>query len=257
MEQKKKSKKKIILLLLVVLITSMLLIAIGGFMYDKKRNAIIFEHDSQTISKTDTKKYNKLNNKNKIPKKLKNNNELEFPQNNLDVYREPNSKVNVGFDANGAIEREYWSYTNEYQQTEFLHADQIKPQDNELEKDFIDSEGRYFVVTDDGEITSDQSRPGVISGYDAGHIVADSLGGNSTTYNITPQISWLNQNGIVRQYETDILRNGGAYDFNSRMYYYDDDSLIPNRYYVTYFIDDGDYWTYNEYYFSNADERYY
>lgn len=272
MNKEKKSKKKLIILSIIVLFfISMFGIAIGGMMHEKNLHKIVFERTQTEVDKDDTSKYNKLKNKNSVPKSLKNNREIEFDQNNLDVEKEANVKVNVGYHAINAedgnsnigredesiIPREYWSYTNKNEQIAYAHADEVVLQDQSgLEKDFTD-DGRYVTWDEFGDTHTEQSSPGVTPGYDAGHILADSLGGNSTTYNITAQNSYLNESGMVRVYETDISKHHGAYDFSTSFTYDDKESLIPIKYNVTYFTDDDDHWTYNDFTFSNVDERLY
>lgn len=271
--KKKKSKKKLIILTIIVLFFIIMFgIALGGMMYEKNINKIIFESTQTEIDKDDTSKYEKYKNKNAVPSKLKNNKVLEYDQNDLNESKEANVKVNVGYHAIDAengnlnvghedesiIPREYWSYTNNNEQIAYAHADEIVLQDQSgLEKDFVE-DGRYVTWDELGHTHTEQSSPGVTSGYDAGHIFADSLGGNSTTYNITAQDSYLNESGMVRTYEMDISKHGAAYDFSTSFTYGDDEHpLIPTRYHVTYFTDDGDHWTYNDFKFSNEDERLY
>ena len=96
-------------------------------------------------------------------------------------YREANVVVDIGYG-----EREYWAFTNEYGQLVRVIADDIIIQDDSNEP--VLSSGRYY---------SDEAKvPGVESDVlDEGHIIADSLGGVSNAYNITPQDSTLNRHG--------------------------------------------------------------
>ena len=96
-------------------------------------------------------------------------------------YREPNVVVDIGYG-----DREYWAFTNEYGQLVRVIADEIILQDDSNEP--VLSSGRYY---------SDEAKvPGVESDVlDEGHIIADSLGGVSNAYNITPQDSTLNRHG--------------------------------------------------------------
>ena len=100
---------------------------------------------------------------------------------NLSGHREPNVVVDIGFG-----DREYWAFTNEYGQLVKVVAKQIILQDDSKEP--VNSKGRYY---------SDEAKvPGVESKYlDEGHVIADSLGGVSNAYNITPQNSTLNRHG--------------------------------------------------------------
>ncbi|WP_256244353.1 DNA/RNA non-specific endonuclease [Alkalibacterium sp. 20] len=99
----------------------------------------------------------------------------------LSGYREPNVRVNIGFE-----NREYRGFTNEYGQLVRVIADEIILQDDDTEP--VKSNGRYYC--DEAKV------PGVEnSNLDEGHVIADSLGGVSNAYNITPQDSVLNRHG--------------------------------------------------------------
>jgi hypothetical protein len=106
---------------------------------------------------------------------------LEVDGGDLSGYRQPNVVVEIGFG-----DREYWAFTNEYGQLVRVIADEIILQDDSNES--VLSSGRYY---------SDEAKvPGVESDVlDEGHIIADSLGGVSNAYNITPQESTLNRHG--------------------------------------------------------------
>ena len=106
---------------------------------------------------------------------------IEVDGGDLSGYREPNVVVDIGFG-----DREYWAFTNEYGQLVRVIADEIILQDDSNEP--VLSSGRYY---------SDEAKvPGVESDVlDEGHIIADSLGGVSNAYNITPQDSTLNRHG--------------------------------------------------------------
>ncbi|MBR3217280.1 MAG: hypothetical protein IKF69_12825, partial [Exiguobacterium sp.] len=91
--------------------------------------------------------------------------------------REANVVVDIGFG-----DREYWAFTNEHGQLVRVIAEEIILQNDETED--VNSSGRYYA--DEAKV------PGVEDpNLDEGHIIADSLGGVSNAYNITPQNSAL------------------------------------------------------------------
>ncbi|PEO46651.1 hypothetical protein CN563_14115 [Bacillus sp. AFS026049] len=138
----------------------------------------------------------------------------------LSGYREPNVVVDIGYG-----DREYWAFTNEYGQLVRVIADEIIIQDDSNEP--VSSSGRYY---------SDEAKvPGVESDVlDEGHIIADSLGGVSNAYNITPQDSTLNRHGD-QAYMEDVIRNaGGATNFEAIITYPNTETQIPSSYQDTY-----------------------
>jgi hypothetical protein len=106
---------------------------------------------------------------------------IEVDGGDLSGYRESKVVVDIGYG-----DREYWAFTNEHGQLVRVLADEIIIQDDDNEP--VKSSGRYY---------SDEAKvPGVESDVlDEGHIIADSLGGVSNAYNITPQNSTLNRHG--------------------------------------------------------------
>ncbi|EKE30767.1 hypothetical protein MJ3_11910 [Salimicrobium jeotgali] len=91
------------------------------------------------------------------------------------------------------------------------------------------SNGRYF--WDEAKV------PGVESDtLDEGHVIADSLGGVSNAYNITPQESTLNRHGDQAYLEDAIRNAGGATDFEAIITYPDTETQIPSKYQYTYTI---------------------
>jgi DNA/RNA non-specific endonuclease len=145
---------------------------------------------------------------------------LEFDGGDLSGYRLPNVVVDIGFG-----DREYWAFTNEYGQLVRVIADEIILQDDRNEP--VLSSGRYY---------SDEAKvPGVESGVlDEGHIIADSLGGVSNAYNITPQDSTLNRHGDQAYMEKSIRDAGGATDFEAIITYPNTETQIPSSYQYTY-----------------------
>jgi len=130
------------------------------------------ETDSQEVTTVETNKNNELFSGYKL---------IEVDGGDLSGYREPKVVVDIGFG-----DREYWAFTNEHGQLVRVIADEIILQDDNNEP--VLSSGRYY---------SDEAKvPGVErDDLDEGHIIADSLGGVSNAYNITPQESTLNRHG--------------------------------------------------------------
>ena len=145
---------------------------------------------------------------------------IEVDGGDLSGYREPNAVVDIGFG-----DREYWAFTNEYGQLVRVVADKITLQDDRNEP--VTSSGRYY---------SDEAKvPGVESAVlDEGHIIADSLGGVSNAYNITPQDSTLNRHGDQAYMEDAIRKAGGATNFEAIITYPNSKTQIPSSYQYTY-----------------------
>jgi hypothetical protein len=145
---------------------------------------------------------------------------IEVDGGDLSGYRESNVVVDIGFG-----DREYWAFTNEYGQLVRVIADEIIIQDDNKEP--VLSSGRYY---------SDEAKvPGVESDVlDEGHIIADSLGGVSNAYNITPQESTLNRDGDQAYMEDVIRKAGGVTNFEAIITYPDTETQIPSSYQYTY-----------------------
>ena len=145
---------------------------------------------------------------------------IEVDGGDLSGYREPNVFVDIGYG-----DREYWAFTNEYGQLVRVIADEIILQDDSNEP--VLSSGRYY---------SDEAKvPGVESDVlDEGHIIADSLGGVSNAYNITPQDSTLNRHGDQAYMERAISTAGGATNFEAIITYPNTKTQIPSSYQYTY-----------------------
>lgn len=153
---------------------------------------------------------------------------------NLSGSREPNIKVDVGYG-----DREYYAYTNEYSQLVYVEANEIKLQDDDNEK--VNSDGRY--CNDEAKVPGVES-----SSLDEGHAIADSLGGTSNAYNITPQNSTVNRTAEQAKME-EYIRNAESSghqitDFKYTITYPNNDTQIPSGYQVE-FKDDGQIKTYS------------
>jgi hypothetical protein len=137
-------------------------------------------------------------------------------------YRKPNVRVDIGFG-----DREYWAFTNEYGQLIRVEAKNIILQNPNT--DHVLSSGRYY--------SNEANVPGTESPtLDKGHVIADSLGGVSNAYNITPQDSTLNRHGDQAYMEKVIRDAGGCTDFVAVIQYPNTQTQIPNHYKFTYKI---------------------
>lgn len=138
----------------------------------------------------------------------------------LSGHREPNAVVDIGFG-----DREYYAFTNEYGQLVKVIAKNIILQDDSKEP--VNSNGRYYL--DEAKV------PGVESStLDEGHVIADSLGGVSNAYNITPQDSTLNRHGDQAYMEKVIRDAGGCTDFVAIITYPNTTTQTPSHYSYTY-----------------------
>ncbi|MGG0739872.1 DNA/RNA non-specific endonuclease [Niallia taxi] len=145
---------------------------------------------------------------------------IEVDGGDLSGIRESNVVVDIGYGT-----REYWAFTNKYGQLVRVIADEIILQDDNNEP--VLSSGRYY--PDEAKV------PGVESDVlDEGHIIADSLGGVSNAYNITPQNSTLNRHGDQAYMEDAIRKAGGATNFEAIITYPDTKTQIPSSYQYTY-----------------------
>lgn len=141
---------------------------------------------------------------------------------NQSGHREANVVVDIGFG-----NREYWAFTNEHGQLVYVFAKEIVLQDDATES--VNSQGRYY--HDEAKVPGTES-----SSLDEGHVIADSLGGVSNAYNITPQDSQLNRHGDQSYMEYNIRQAGGATNFEAIITYPNSDTQIPNHYQYTYTI---------------------
>ncbi|MED4455682.1 DNA/RNA non-specific endonuclease [Metabacillus fastidiosus] len=137
-------------------------------------------------------------------------------------YRKPNVRVDVGFG-----DREYWAFTNEYGQLIRVEAKKITLQNPNT--DHVLSSGRYY--SDEANVPGTESPT-----LDQGHVIADSLGGVSNAYNITPQDSTLNRHGDQAYMEKVIRDAGGCTDFVAVIQYPNTQTQIPSHYKFTYKI---------------------
>ncbi len=138
----------------------------------------------------------------------------------LSGWRQANAVVDIGYG-----DRVYWAYTNEYGQLVKVVADEIILQTAEEES----SNGRY--CSDEAKVPGTED-----SDLDEGHVIADSLGGVSNAYNITPQNSTLNRHGDQAYMEDTIRDAGGATNFVAEITYPNTETQIPSHYKYTYTV---------------------
>lgn len=133
--------------------------------------------------------------------------------------REPSVVVDIGFG-----DRKYWAYTNQYGQLVKVTASKITLQDDKKETVI---NGRYY--KEEANVAGTER-----TDLDQGHVIADSLGGVSNAYNITPQDSVLNRHGDQAYMEKTIRDAGGCTDFTATITYPNTKTQIPNHYKYTY-----------------------
>lgn len=138
----------------------------------------------------------------------------------LSGNRTSNVKVDVGYG-----DREYWALTNEYGQLVAVIAEKVTLQDEKSES--VTSEGRYY--PDEAKVSGTEA-----ADLDEGHVIADSLGGVSNAYNITPQNSTLNRHGDQAYMEKVIRDAGGCENLVAIITYPDTKTQIPSHYSYTY-----------------------
>lgn len=147
---------------------------------------------------------------------------IEVDGGDISGNRRPNVVVDIGFG-----DREYYAFTNQYGQLVKVIAASIKLQDPKKEK--VLENGRYY--KDEAKVPGTEK-----PNYDEGHVIADSLGGVSNAYNITPQDSILNRHGDQSYMEKTIRDAGGCKDFTAIITYPDTKTQIPSSYKYTYTI---------------------
>lgn len=136
--------------------------------------------------------------------------------------REKNVAVDIGFG-----DRLYWGLTNEYGQLVYVIADKITLQDDKTEP--VNAKGRYY--DDEANVPGTERKD-----LDQGHVIADSLGGVSNAYNITPQNSTLNRHGDQAYMEKVIRQAGGCKNFVATITYPDTTTQIPSSYRYEYTV---------------------
>ncbi len=202
------------------IITYLLIIAImtGCSVQSQPDKNGIFLTSTGILQSSKSSKITKSNNDNKYDNgKYK---KIEVDGGDINGNRRPSVVVDIGYG-----KREYWAYTNEFGQLVRVTAKKIILQDDKSEP--VLENGRYYL---------DEARvPGTEKvDYDQGHVIADSLGGVSNAYNITPQVDVLNRHGDQAYMERSIREAGGCTDFEAIITYPNTKTQIPNHYRYTY-----------------------
>ncbi|WP_024348122.1 DNA/RNA non-specific endonuclease [Lacrimispora indolis] len=140
----------------------------------------------------------------------------------LSGNRQSNVAVDIGYG-----DRTYWAFTNEHGQLVYVTADKITIQDDSTEP--VNSNGRYY--PDEAKVPGTEQED-----LDEGHVIADSLGGVSNAYNITPQNSTLNRHGDQAYMEKVIRDAGGCENFVATITYPDTNTQIPSHYHYEYVL---------------------
>ena len=147
---------------------------------------------------------------------------IEVDGGNRSGNRECNVAVDIGFG-----ERIYWGLTNEYGQLVYVLADEIILQDDDVEP--VNKHGRYY--DDEAKVPGTEAKD-----LDQGHVIADSMGGVSNAYNITPQNATLNRHGSQAYMEKVIRGAGGCSEFVAVITYPDYETQTPSRYRYEYVL---------------------
>ena len=145
---------------------------------------------------------------------------IEVDGGDLSGERQSNVVVDIGYG-----DREYYAFTNEYGQLVKVTAAKIILQDDDKEP--VLATGRYY--PDEAKVLGTESPT-----LDEGHVIADSLGGVSNAYNITPQDSTLNRDGDQAYMEKVIRDAGGCSNFTAVITYPSTTTQIPSHYSYTY-----------------------
>lgn len=140
----------------------------------------------------------------------------------LSGNRQSNVAVDIGYG-----NRIYWAFTNEHGQLIYVIADKITLQDDSTEP--VNSNGRYY--PDEAKVPGTERED-----LDEGHVIADSLGGVSNAYNITPQNRTLNRHGDQAYMEKVIRDAGGCESFVAIITYPDSNTQIPSHYHYEYVL---------------------
>lgn len=175
----------------------------------------------------------------KLPQSLQGNTLITTDACNTSGKRLPNKKVNIGYNSS-TVSREYFGYTNEYSQLVYVEAQEIILQDDKTED--VTANNRY--CQDEAKVDGVES-----STLDEGHVIADSLGGVSNAYNITPQNSTLNRYGTQADIEELIRDSDGATNFVAVITYPNHRTQTPDSYTLSFTANNREY----SYTFNNDD----
>lgn len=176
-------------------------------------NGVVSITSSNSASQTSDSYYQYKNKSYKI---------IEVDGGDRSGIRQKNVAVDIGYG-----DRVYWGLTNEYGQLVYVIADKIILQDDKTEP--VNSSGRYY--DDEANVPGTER-----ADLDQGHVIADSLGGVSNAYNITPQDSTLNRHGDQAYMEKVIRDAGGCTNFVATITYPNTSTQIPSSYKFEYTI---------------------
>lgn len=136
--------------------------------------------------------------------------------------RQSNVKVDVGYG-----DRVYYAYTNQYKQLVRVEAAEIIAQSK---SEPLTNKGRY--CNDEAKVEGTKR-----DNFDEGHVIADSLGGVSNAYNITPEDSQLNREGAQAQIEEkmrqELYAGKKITEFTAVITYPDTETKTPTHYQFT------------------------
>lgn len=179
--------------------------------WDNPSQTVLISTNNTTTTKSNTMQYNG-----------KTYTIIEVDGGNLSGNRQANVAVDVGFG-----NRIYWAFTNEYGQLVNVIADKVVIQDDKTES--VNKDGRYY--PDEAKVPGTEQED-----LDEGHVIADSLGGVSNAYNITPQDSTLNRHGNQAYMEKVIRDAGGCTNFVATITYPNTTTQIPSHYHYEYIL---------------------
>ncbi len=184
----------------------------------------LYQEDQNIVEKNDERKESAVNNNDAETIEFNGAlyNIIQVDGGDLSGERKANVAVDIGFG-----DREYWAFTNEYGQLVYVYADRIILQDDASEP--VNADGRYY--GDEAKVPGTEHKD-----FDEGHVIADSLGGVSNAYNITPQNSTLNRHGDQAYMEKVIRDVGGCEKFFATITYPNTTTQVPSHYHYEYIL---------------------
>ncbi len=154
----------------------------------------------------------------------------------LSGTRAKNAVVDIGYDSDYA-NRIYYAYTDKYGRIKKVEAAVIIRQAQTIEQTVFGANG----TSDELRYCYDEAKvTGAVGKYNEGHVIADSLGGVSNAYNITPEIGTVNLYGGQYKMEEEIrtaIKSGSVVTNFTMRIAYERKSAIPSKYSATYYID--------------------
>ena len=204
---------------ILTLVTMIFALVITGNIGEQSRN-IFVDNTVEAASSTV-----KVTTKNKVKYATYNGKKykiLSVAGGNMSGKRKANVAVDIGYGS-----RLYWGFTNSHGQLVYVVADKVTLQNPKKEK--VLSNGRYY--KDEAKVPGTERKD-----LDEGHVIADSLGGVSNAYNITPQDSTLNRHGDQAYMENTIRKAKGCTSFRATITYPNSKTQIPTAYKYSYKI---------------------